>query len=371
MMCNEVAKATRRNDVCGSPHERRNVTVMVGASKAGKQAARCQRQAAHFGGDWEELTDIGPCWGAAKGFGRTKVYYKVINFGWVADGRKRIGNYNKAAASSSKPIKSAALYIPETHDVVTIDDLGDGCLYVFDSLLQPGDVQAKLLPPHMKKIIFQPPGPRSTADMQRCRHKGVSLGHLHDAPLHQEPMYFRFNGVVTVVGQTGRTYSPHGALTHDLVRQAAGQAPPTSPATSCATRWCPHSQVLEEIDIGSLEGGLVPELSRWASLPLVDNSSNLCRPGKRRKLAKVVPQLPGNTAAAPVAEPANDEAAAAGVVGDTNTCKHHSSSSAAGAASSSAGPRAMLGAAAGLLALSAAKEDAAAAAGYVMDVGGG
>ncbi|KAF6244141.1 hypothetical protein COO60DRAFT_1467943 [Scenedesmus sp. NREL 46B-D3] len=286
------------------------------------------------------------------------------------------------AASSNKPkVKSAVLYIEETHDVVTIDDLGDGCLYAFNSPLQPGDVQEELLPPHMQAIISKPPGSLSKASRKHFRHKGVRQGHLHDPPTLQEPLYLHMKEGRINVGRTGRTYSLHGALTHDLVRQANGQPPANF--TSHEQRDKVSFQVLEEIDIGGLEGlvmfqahqmrdspekaqrfldvmraagasGLVPELSRWASLPPADSSSSLCRPGKKRKLAKPVPQLPVDAAAAPFAEPAIDEAAAAPIVWTMTTCKPGSSgSNAAGAASSSAGLTAMLGAAVGLQALSA------------------
>ncbi|KAF6258999.1 hypothetical protein COO60DRAFT_1690526 [Scenedesmus sp. NREL 46B-D3] len=320
---------------------------------------------------WEQLRTIGPCWGLARGSGCTNVYYKLIIIAWVNNGRKRMGFYNAAAASSNKPkVKSAvlALYIEaqsvldssnspqtdallllaETHDMVTIDDLGDGCMYAFNSPLQPGDVQEELLPPHMQAIISKPPGSLSKANRKQFRHKGVRLGHLHDTPTLQELLYLHVKEGRINVGRTGRTYSLHGALTHDLVRQANGQPPANF--TSHEQRDKVSFQVLEEIDIGGLEG----LLSRWASLPPADSSSSLCRPGKKRKLAKPVPQLPVDAAAAPFAEPAIDEAAAAPIVWTMTTCKPGSSgSNAAGAASSSAGLTAMLGAAVGLLALSA------------------
>ncbi|KAF6265735.1 hypothetical protein COO60DRAFT_1623830 [Scenedesmus sp. NREL 46B-D3] len=330
---------------------------------------------------WEQLKTIGPCWGLARGYGRTDVYYKLIIIAWVNNGRKRMGFYNAAAASSNKPkVKSVVLYIEaqsvldssnspqigallllaETHDVVTIADLGDGCLYAFNSPLQPGDVQEELLPPHMQAIISKPPGSLSKANRKRFRHKGVRLGHLHDTPTLQEPLYLHVKeGRINANGQPPANFTSHEQ--RDKV----------------------SFQVLEEIDIGGLEGlvmfqahqmrdspekaqrfldvmraagasGLVPELSRWASLPPADSSSSLCRPGKKRKLAKPVPQLPVDAAAAPFAEPAIGEAAAAPIVWTMTTCKPGSSgSNAARAASSSAGLTAMLGAAVALLALSA------------------
>lgn len=59
---------------------------------------------------------------------------------------------------SNSPLTAALLLLADSYEVVIIDDLGDGCLYAFDTPLQPGDVQAELLPQHMKSVLFQPPG---------------------------------------------------------------------------------------------------------------------------------------------------------------------------------------------------------------------
>ncbi|KAF6251271.1 hypothetical protein COO60DRAFT_1676860 [Scenedesmus sp. NREL 46B-D3] len=253
-------------------------------------------------------------------------------------------------------------------------------MYAFDTPLQPGDVQAELLPQHMKTVLFQPPGSISRAGARTFRYKGVRLRHLHDAPAFQESLVFRFKGQRIHIGQTGHNLSLHGALMHDLMKQAAGQ--PLANFTSQELR----IKVLEKIGVGSLAGlvrcqadqlspekraeflvvmraagdsDMILELKRWASLPQVDNAGNLYRSDKKRKLGDlnelsgVVPQMPDDAAAAPFAEPAADETAAP-IISTATTSNPASSSSAAGAAGGSAGPGAMLGAAAGLLALSAA-----------------
>jgi hypothetical protein len=62
-------------------------------------------------------------------------------------------------------------------------------------------------------------------DMHSYLDHGVALLHFHDDAEHQEPVTFKFGCKWLQGGNVSLNHSPHAALMHDVMREAAGLSP--------------------------------------------------------------------------------------------------------------------------------------------------
>ncbi|KAF6255508.1 hypothetical protein COO60DRAFT_1702764 [Scenedesmus sp. NREL 46B-D3] len=241
-------------------------------------------------------------------------YQTVFVLGWLDRGRERGRNYNKAGSSSSSSNSSetmcAVLYSEYAYDVLMIDSLEPGCLWVWDKPWQPEQLAGLLLPEHCLDILAMPRGSLSKAMARRFRYVCVPRMHLHDAPGYRSRLTFVFKELDVKAGNVCRTESLNGALVIDMLMQAAGQPPANFDraeqraqaldvigmslpelveSQAGRMRGCPNKQQhFLEVLLVAGASGRIPELQGWAALRAppsgLDAGRKPSRAGSKRKL---------------------------------------------------------------------------------------
>ncbi|KAF6255507.1 hypothetical protein COO60DRAFT_1534599, partial [Scenedesmus sp. NREL 46B-D3] len=196
------------------------------------------------------------------------------------------------------------------YDVLMIDSLEPGCLWVWDKPWQPEQLAGLLLPEHCLDILAMPRGSLSKAMVRRFRYVYMPRMHLHDAPGYRSRLTFVFKELDVKAGNVCRTESLNGALAIDMLMQAAGQPPANFDraeqraqaldvigmslpelveSQAGRMRGCPNKQqhFLEVLRVAGASGR-IPELQGWAALRAppsgLDAGCKPSRAGSKRKL---------------------------------------------------------------------------------------